>query len=296
MVSREIRERVDPTLRNTPGRAWLSATEEGFAMFRSTIHPDPVRQERLHTMLRSVCATVSAGDQVTREQLIDISNDPTRNPLNYLTKNNQGSTNTCSANAGDYCLATHLWHRTRKIVEFSRLWLYFKARLRWMGNFNDEGASIPSVIETLVEEGCPFESSYRWQPDQRRWPSVAEFKRQQTPELVAEALRNRLTEATEVSPDFDVAIARVLLKDPIYWGSGWAFPNGPSGHAHSLVSARWDSRQGDFIGLVANSHLGHEVFECTRSQFNQVMRANRFGAYHMAGAADLRFTLQQMVM
>lgn len=263
------------------------------------LHADPERQERLAARLPAVCASVSASDQVTKEQLRDLARDKNRNPLNYVTKNNQSISNTCAANAGEFTLAVLIWHITKQVYDFSRLWLYLQGKLKWDskgGRFIDDGCSIPSIAEVLLELGVPFEAMYPFNPDSRTWPSVSQFRDHSDPKLIAMARQHKLSKITPVSADFDVTVARVALGDPFFWGTGWPFPSGGSGHATSGAWFTYDESLRDFVLLMGNSHLNNEVFRCTRKQFNTVMRNNTFGAYHLEGSVDLRLRPGQLVM
>lgn len=262
------------------------------------LHSDPVGLARLTARLPAVCGSVSASDPVDRKTLIAISQNAKLNPLTVIVKQEQASTSTCAAHAGTSLAEAYFWHRTGKMTQLSRLWLYLKAKLLWDAKpgrnqrFVDDGVSIPSIVDVLTSDGVPLETNYPWQPNSSLWPSVDQFLAQQTPALLATAGRNKLLKATPAGPDFDVAVARVLLKDPILWGTGWPFPFGPSGHAHGPIWAEWTGR--DFELLVFNSHEGHYVFRCTRQQYQQIIQRNDFGAFHFEGAVDLRFRAETM--
>ena len=266
------------------------------------LHADPEGCERLASKLKPVCASVSAGDQVTKEQLRDIARNPTKNPLNYLTKNNQSFSQTCAANGGEATLSCLVWQRTRRVLDYSRLWLYLMGKTKWdwrSGRCVDNGCSIPSIAETLHEKGVPFETTFPFQPDASRWPNFRQFQEMQTPALISEAAQNKLPSMSAVSPDFDVTIARVAMKDPFFWGTGWSpFPNGGAAHATSGLWFYWDPQLNDFVLGMDNSHKGNERFRCTRKQFDWAMKRSvpSFGAFHLEGAIDLRFRAQQMVM
>ena len=267
--------------------------------FTSTIHPDPEGCARLASKLKPVCASVSASNQVTKDQLKDIARDPSKNPFKYLTKNNQSFSNSCGSNAGELGYSCFIWHRTRKVLDFSRLWLYLMGKTKWDwrgGRCIDDGVSIPSVAETLHEKGVPFEITWPFEPDASHWPNYNKFLSLQTPALIAECNQNKLPSMSPVSQDFDVCVARILLKDPFFWGTGWPFPTGGAAHATAGIWAHFDERLNDFVIDMGNSHLGNEHFTCTRRQFDAAMRNNQFGAFHMEGAVDLKFRAQQMAM
>lgn len=264
----------------------------------SGIYPDPELQDQLSGELRKVCSTVTASDPVTREELIAISNDPKKNPLGVMSKQEQSQTNTCAAHSGTSGLECHHWARTGMMVQRSRLWLYCAAKISRPQDsgrsprFVDDGVSIPSVVDVLRKQGCPLEVRYHWNPNQSQWPSVSQFRTTlEDASLNADAALCKLPDVTEISPDFDVAVARVLKgRDPLYWGTGWGFPNGPAGHATLAIWARWDGRRRDWVLIVWNSHAGNYTFECSRDQYSWIVRHNTFGAYHFSGAVDLRIT------
>jgi len=260
---------------------------------------DPEGCHRLAQRMPAVRSNVSAGDQVTRDQLKAIAANVAKNPLKHVTKNNQSASNTCAANGGELMLAIWFFWQTGKVLDFSRLWLYLQGKLKWdsrSGRFRDDGCSIPSIAEVLLELGAPLESLWPFNPDSRTWPTVEKFKRSQTPEILSNALQHRAINMTPVSQDFDVAVARVALGDPFFWGTGWPFPNGGSGHATCGAWIRWDERLRDFVLLMGNSHLNNEEFVCTRRQFESAMRNNTFGAFHIEGNLDLNFRANQLVM
>ena len=201
---------------------------------------DPAGVERLASKMQAVCASVSAGEQVTKEQLKDLAKKREKNPLNFVNKNDQSFSNTCAANSGEMCLSTWYWNHTGLVLDFSRLWLYLSGKLRWdtkRGRFPDNGVSVPSVAETLYEQGVPFERFWKFNPDASTWPTAERFKAEQTPELIAAAAQHKCKSMTPISQDFDVAIARVALGDPFFWGHGWPFPERwiRSRHLRSLV-------------------------------------------------------------
>lgn len=260
---------------------------------------DPAGVERLASKMQAVCASVSAGDQVTKEQLRDLAKKREKNPLNFVNKNDQSFSNTCATNSGDMHLCIWYWHQTGQVLEFSRLWLYFSAKLRWdtkRGRFPDNGVSVPSVAETLYEQGVPFERFWKFNPDASTWPTAERFKAEQTPELIAAAAQHKCKSMTPISQDFDVTVARVALGDPFFWGHGWPFPNGGSGHATCGAWFEWDEKLKDFVLIIANSHASQPVFRCTRRQYATALRSGNYGGYHMEGNADLRFKATQMVM
>lgn len=260
---------------------------------------DPAGVERLASKMQPVCASVSAGDQVTKEQLKDLAKKREKNPLNYVTKNNQSSSNTCASNAGEAGQSIWMWHQTGRVVDLSRLWLYLMGKTLWdskSGRFVDNGCSIPSIAEILLEYGAPLETLWQFDPDSRNWPTVEKFKSLQTEDLLANAALYRARHMTPVSSDFDVTLARVALGDPFFWGTGWPFPNGGSGHATVGAWISWVESKRDFDLLMFNSHLGNEIFRCDRRQFASAMRNNGFGAYHFEGQLDLRFRANQLVM
>jgi hypothetical protein len=265
------------------------------------LHADPEGYERLCSKLKPVCASVSAGNQVTKDQLKDIARAPKRNPFNYLTKNNQSFSNTCAANSGELTLSSFFWSRTGTALDFSRLWLYLMGKTKWdwrSGRCVDDGCSIPSIAETLHEKGVPLEKSFPFDPDASRWPNFAKFQQMQTTALLAEAAKYKLPSMSALSEDFDVTIARVAMRDPFFWGTGWPFPNGGSAHATAGIWFDFDDRLNDFVLGMGNSHKGNEHFRCTRKQYDWAIRNSvpGFGAFHMEGAVDLRFRAQQMVM
>ncbi len=270
--------------------------------FFSGLHPDPAGCERLAAKLQPVCASVSAGDQVTREQLKNIARDPKRNPFNVRHKNWQFFSNTCASNSGESVVSAFFWKHTGIVRDFSRLWLYLKGKTRWdwkAGRCIDDGCSIPSIAETLHEDGIPFETTWAFEPDASKWPNFTQFQKLQTPALIAEAALNKLPKITPVSADFDVTIARVAMGDYFFWGSGWSpFPNGRAAHATAALWFHWDDRLGDFVLDFDNSHQGNEHFTCDRKTYQWAMRYSvpNFGAFHAEGAVDLRFRAQQMVM
>lgn len=263
---------------------------------------DPAGVERLASKMQAVCASVSAGDQVTKEQLKDLAKKREKNPLNYLTKNNQSFSQTCAANAGEVTFSCLAWQRTGRIIDFSRLWLYLMGKTKWdwkSGRCNDDGCSIPSIAETLHEKGIPLESTFPFDPDASHWPNLTQFLAMQTPELIAECSRHKLTSMSPVSQDFDVTIARIAMGDPFFWGTNWSpFPSGPKAHATSGLWYYWDQKLNDFVLGMDNSHKDNERFLCTRKQYDWAMKYTvpNFGAFHMEGAVDLRFRANQLVM
>jgi hypothetical protein len=260
---------------------------------------DPAGVERLASKMQAVCASVSAGDQVTKEKLKDLAKKREQNPLNYVNKNDQSFSNTCGANSGEQCLSIWYWKHTGLVLDFARLWLYLSGKLRWdtkRGRFPDNGVSIPSVAETLYEQGVPFERFWKFNPDASKWPTAERFKAEQTPELIAAAAQHKCKSMTPVSQDFDVAVARVALGDPFFWGHGWPFPNGGSGHATCGAWFEWDEKLKDFVLIMSNSHANQPVFRCTRRQYATALRSGNYGGYHMEGNADLKFRANQMVM
>lgn len=252
------------------------------------LHADPEGCERLAAKLKPVCASVSAGDQVTKEQLKDIARDPKRNPFSVLTKNWQFFSNTCASNAGEIGLSCFVWHRTGHVCDYSRLWLYLMGKTRWdwkSGRCVDNGCSIPSIAETLHEKGVPFEKTFPFNPDARTWPDFRKFQQLQTPTLLAEAEQNKLPAMSTLSRDFDVTVARIAMNDPFFWGTGWGpFPSGGAAHATAGLWFHFDERLGDFVIDMGNSHQGNERFLCTRKQYDWAMRNSvpGFGAYHLS--------------
>lgn len=268
-------------------------------MPRTYVHQDPAGCQRLITKLARVCGTVSASDQVTKEQLRDLARNPAKDPTRFVTKNNQSYSQTCSANSGEYCLSVWTWQHTGLIHDYSRLWLYLQGKLKWdtrTGRFADNGCSIPSIAETLYEKGVPFETFWSFDPDSSHWPTAEQFRRAQTTQLTAAANANRCKSMTPISEDFDVTIARVALGDPFFWGHGWPFPNGGSGHATCGAWIIWDESLRDFVLKMGNSHKDREIFTCTRRQYASALRSGNYGGYHLEGNLDVRFRLNQLVM
>lgn len=248
---------------------------------------DPTRQASLRRRLPAVGAAPNPRNTFDREQLIAISRDQARNPIGFMRKDPQSQTNTCAAHGGTNVgeAKEGAASKFRSIVQLSRMYLYLFARWNFAGNMRDEGTSIQSIVEQMGR-GVPVESLFPWGTWAR---DIHHLESLITPEIRASAEQHKFPDWTEAVADFDVAVARVLLGDPILWGTGWTFPSGQSGHATAVLWARWDEQRNDFVLNCFNSHTGHFEFICTRAQYQTIIRERRYGAYHVQGRINLRF-------
>ena len=243
---------------------------------------DPVALANYKRRLPAVGSAPNPRNTYDRDQLIAISKDPQRNPIPQMRQDDQTQTNTCAAHAGSNVRERTLLPLT---VQLSRMFLYLQARYEFAQHFQDNGTSIQSIISVLTRLGIPREELFPWGTWVR---SKTELDRLCTPELLADAAVRKIDTWTEATDDFDNAVARVLMGDPILWGTGWPFPNGQSGgHATAPLWAEWTGQ--DWNLLVFNSHQGNMVFRCSRNQYITAIRQSPFGAYHVEGTKNLRF-------
>lgn len=251
---------------------------------------DPVKLASLKRRLPAVGSAPNPRNGADREQLIAISRDQKRNPVAFMRKDDQTRTNTCAAHGGTNVGEAKLGAANgfRSIPQLSRMYLYLFARWDFAGNMQDQGTSIQSIV-TQMGLGVPEERLFPWGTWAR---DIQHLESLVTPEIKASAEQHKFPDWTEAEDDFDLAVSRVLLGDPILWGTGWSFPSGQSGHATAVLWARWDASRRDWLLEVFNSHQGNMVFLCTRQQYQTIIRERRYGAYHVQGRVNLRFDPQ----
>lgn len=248
---------------------------------------DPVRQAALKRHLPAVGTAPNPRNTYDLQELIKISRDQSRNPIPHMRKDFQSQTNTCASHAGSNVGESKLGAASsfQKIPQLSRSFLYLFARWEFAGNMQDLGTSIQSIVDRM-RLGIPEEHLFPWPT----WATdIRHLESMMTPEILASAEQHKFTEWTEATDDFDLAVSRVLLGDPILWGTGWGFPSGQSGHATAALWARWHEQLKDFVLDVFNSHPNQPTFICTRQQYRTVIRERRYGAYHIQGRVNLRF-------